>query len=126
MSFADNAEIKLVYIGNDPSVMRKVVQRRIDASHRLCGFKEGSVVCFDDSAYAELTRLTGGNISFARYVAFQALTYAARELGPDWTPESPPYTITGNDIRRLGITYDEFANMHDMGYPLVVDLKKPI
>ena len=97
--------IKVVRIPDEPSNIREAIQKRLDSTAQSAGSTE-SPLTIDDGGFKVLEEISRGNIDFALY-AFRKVIEAVmgnKEL---------PCTITADDIRGLGLTYEQIDAIWD-------------
>lgn len=98
-------KVGITHLTQDPSMIRPLIQKRLDYAHELSRKKPDSMIKLDESAYKALEEITKGNPGFALYIMKYAIP-GAKEL----SKSKLPYVITGEHIRNLGITLGEYEN----------------
>lgn len=112
-------KVDVIRIKDDSSMVRPVISRRLNFVHKLMGVAPDSVMKVDDSGYQEIAQQTGGNIGFALYLLNQAIP------SPETLSKSPlPYVITGEQIRNLGKTFEDYAAWEDCGKPTAIHIRR--
>lgn len=116
----ERTEVDVVRIKNNPSMARRVIQKRLDYAHRLCGAKPDSIVKIDDSAYSVIEQITQGNPGFALY-AIMMINPSHQEL----EKSEKPYIITEEYVRNTRITQSGFEQWWELGRDIeVLEIKR--
>ena len=93
-------EMRIIEMIEDPAMVRPVIEKRLRLAEALAGLPAGQGVRFDDSAYAAIAAITGGNPGFTLEVTKQVLAKVEAER-----PQLP-CVVTGTDVENLGLTRD--------------------
>ncbi|MBI4896175.1 MAG: hypothetical protein HY832_01370 [Candidatus Aenigmarchaeota archaeon] len=112
-------KIDLVYVSNDRSIVKEVIQRQIQFFYDWCKqeLEIEPPIRFAESALDEIAQYGKGNIVHAQYIAEQAV----RRIPDD---ASFPYEITNENIQDLGIQKEEVDAWYALGRPADIRVKK--
>ncbi len=114
-------EMRYIEIPTNRSMVRPVVERRLDFAHKAMGQEPGSFIRFDDSGYAALEELTGGNPGFTLYAVSRVFDRYVQNLPED---AQPPHVVTGDDVRQTGVSREAWEAWDDMGKPTIISMPR--
>jgi hypothetical protein len=111
--------VEVLPLPNEKGIVKAVIQKRLGYAHEMLGIKPEDGITFDDSAYARIEEISGGNPKYALRI-FEYVCKMAQKRR-----EHVPFTVTADHVDQTGFTREMFERAPDMAFDVNVIYTTP-
>lgn len=106
----DRGDLKnysIIVLESSAESVKNAIQKRLDYFETQVGVELGSLIQIDDSGYKAICDITQNSIGLALEVVKKLIP------SPEQLAEKQPYIITEEQVKALGVTYEELCEWWD-------------